>query len=333
MTFSTLELANLEEAIDRHPLIVASDTLATDAIALMSQIRGQTCHLETSPASESNPFCPPRSHSSCVLVMERSQLQGIFTERDIVRLVASDRDIAGVPIREVMTAPVISISQNHFQDIFAALFLFRRYRIRHLPITDEAGQLVGVVSAESLRRILRPANLLKIRRVVDVMTKQVVSAFLQATVLEIAQLMTAHRVSCIVIVQTDGDRLHPVGIVTERDIVQFQALQLNLPSICVRDVMSTPLFLLNPEDSLWRAHQEMQKRHVRRLVVSRNWGRDLGIVTQTSLLKVFDPMEMYDAIEMLQQTVKQLEAEKSQLLQQIHHDRGELRSSNINSPL
>lgn len=79
--------------------------------------------------------------------------------------------------------------------------------------------------------------------------------------------------------------------------------------------MSTPLFLLTPEDSLWKAHQEMQRRHVRRLVVSWNGGKGLGIVTQTSLLKVFDPVEMYEVIETLQRTIKQLEAEKAELLQ------------------
>jgi hypothetical protein len=74
--------------------------------------------------------------------------------------------------------------------------------------------------------------------------------------------------------------------------------------------MSTPLFLLSPEDSLWVAQQEMQKRRVGRLVVSWNWGHDLGIVTQTNVLRVFDPMEMYSVIETLQQTIHQLVSER-----------------------
>jgi signal-transduction protein with cAMP-binding, CBS, and nucleotidyltransferase domain len=78
--------------------------------------------------------------------------------------------------------------------------------------------------------------------------------------------------------------------------------------------MSTPLFLLNPEDSLWVAHQEMQKRRVGRLVVSWNWGQGLGLVTQSSLLKVFDPIEMYGVIENLQQTIQQLELERDNRL-------------------
>jgi signal-transduction protein with cAMP-binding, CBS, and nucleotidyltransferase domain len=96
--------------------------------------------------------------------------------------------------------------------------------------------------------------------------------------------------------------------------VQFQFLQLALSKTLAESVMSTPLFLLNPDDSLLMAHQEMNRRHVRRLVVSWNWGRELGIVTQTSLLRVFDPMEMYGVIKTLQRTVQQLESEKVERL-------------------
>jgi hypothetical protein len=58
----------------------------------------------------------------------------------------------------------------------------------------------------------------------------------------------------------------------------------------------------------------MKKRRVGRLVVSWNWGRGLGIVTQTSLLRVFDPIEMYGVIENLQQTIQQLEVAKTEYL-------------------
>lgn len=54
----------------------------------------------------------------------------------------------------------------------------------------------------------------------------------------------------------------------------------------------------------------MQKRRVGRLAVSWNWGQGLGIVTQSSLLRVFDPIEMYGVIESLQQTIQQLKLER-----------------------
>ncbi|MEO1183472.1 MAG: CBS domain-containing protein, partial [Cyanobacteria bacterium J06636_27] len=258
-----------------------------------------------------------------VLVMEDKELLGIFTERDIVRLTAKNVDLERLKIAEVMIKSVITLNKSAFKDIFAALFLFRRYRIRHLPILDDEGQIIGIVSPESIRKVLRPDNFLKMRRVADVMTGNVITASTTASVLEIAQLMAENRVSCVVVTLDDEQEdwqsvgANPVGIITERDIVQFQALQINLAKVQAQTVMSEPLFLLSPEDSLWTAHQEMQRRHVRRLVVSWNWGQGLGIVTLTSLLKIFDPIEMYAVIQTLQQTIEQLETEKAQLLEQL----------------
>ena len=64
---------------------------------------------------------------------------------------------------------------------------------------------------------------------------------------------------------TDSALIRPVGIVTERDIVQFQTLGLVLDQMQASQVMSTPLIPLGPQDSLWSANQLMQQRHVETL--------------------------------------------------------------------
>jgi CBS domain-containing protein len=300
------EISSLAQAIDRHPLIVAPDMTVQSAIGLISQAHTQTCEL-TPPATGAR---PPKSDSSCLLVMTGDLLLGILTERDVVRLAALGTDLTDLAIADVMVHPVITLPESALQDVFAALFLFRRYRIRHLPVVDAAGQLLGLISHDSIRQILRPANLLRLRRVSDVMTDQVIHMPLHTPVIKLAQLMAANRVSCIVITQlNEMQNYMPVGIVTERDIVQFQAFQIDLATTQAITVMSTPLYLLKPDDSLWDAHQAMQQRRVGRLVVSWNWGQGLGLVTQTNLLRVFDPMEMYGVIEHLQQTIQALQAQ------------------------
>lgn len=301
---------NINNAIERHPLIVAPETLLTDVITLISQFHHRACALDVSD------FLPEiseqRRYASCVLVMQDQQLLGIFTERDVVRLTAQAIDFINLTIADVMAYPVKTLPINSLQNIFAVLFMFRRHQIRHLPVVDDQEKLIGVISQESIRHALRPANLLKLRRVSDVMTTHVIQAPINQVVLHLAQSMTTHRISCVVITQLDDEgHSNPVGIVTERDIVQFQALQINLNKTEAQTVMSTPLFLLNPEDSLWVAYQEMERRRVGRLVVSWNWGQNIGLVTQTSLLRVFDPMEMYSVIENLQQTIQQLMAERA----------------------
>jgi CBS domain-containing protein len=309
----------LEDAIDKRPLVVTPNTSLIDVVNLMNQTRGNSCLLPDFD-SEMGFSSMQGTRSSCILVIEENKLLGIFTERDVVKLTAMGRDFTGVKIADVMIHPVITLVETSFRDIFAALFLFRRYRIRHLVIVNEEKEVVGIISPESIRQVLRPTNLLKMRRVSEVMTTQVIHAAPTASVLSLAQMMAEHKISCVVITTTDTENdvlsaFKPVGIVTERDIVQFQALGLNLSEIQAKTVMSTPLSLLSPDDSLCFAHQEMQRRRVRRLVVSWDWGSKLAIVTQTSLLRIFDPLEMYRVMETLQLTVAQLETEKAKYLQ------------------
>jgi signal-transduction protein with cAMP-binding, CBS, and nucleotidyltransferase domain len=298
----------LAEAIDRHPLITAPNTCLLDVVKLMYEAAERSHHQPLGNLQPQPIDSLWGARSSCVLVMQDEKLLGIFTERDLVQLTASGIDLRATKICDVMHHPVLTISEQSLHNVFAAIFLFRRHRIRHLAIADDQ-RLIGVVSLDSIRHILRPTNLLKIRRVAEVMSNQVTTASPTTLVAELTELMAAHQISCVVIVEKseqENSVQRPVGIVTERDIVRFQALGLNIRTTKAQAVMSTPLFVLSPEDSLWTAHQEMEQRQVRRLVVSWNWGEQLGIVTQTSILRVFDPIEMHDVIETLQRTIQQL---------------------------
>ena len=278
---------------------------------MMSQ-KNATCIIHKDDDTE---FTFGNTSSSCVLIVEGIKLQGILTERDIVKLSARQFSFESVTVAEVMTHPVQTLTISQVKDVFAPLFLFRRYRIRHLPVVDDKNYLLGVISLLSIRRVMRPTSLLKVRRVADVMSRNIIHAPANTTVLQVAQLMTTNRISCVIITQTDleDNILIPVGIITERDILQFQFLEARLNNLVAEQVMSKPLFLLRPEDSLLKAHQQMQRLRVRRLVVSGNWGQKISIITQTSMLRVFDPMEMFRVIETLQSTIQQLEKEKALL--------------------
>jgi CBS domain-containing protein len=309
---------SLEDAIERQPLIVAPDALLSEVIGLMSQKRDS---LNVSLLSgESGLVEAPSKSSSFALVMQEKNLLGIFTERDVVKLVAEDTNIQGLSIGSVMTANPITLSKTAFRDVFGPLFLFRRYNIRHLPIVNEEGDLVGVISSDSIRQLLRPIDLLKLKRVSEAMTTPVITAPLTVVVSDTAKIMLMHRVSCVVITQEteidDEIQMQPVGIITERDIVQFQALQLNLNKIYAHEVMSTPLFLLQPEDSLLKAYQEMENRRVRRLVVTWNWGKGIGIITQTNLFRSLDFSDMNSIEEIVAGTI-QAKAEPNIKIEQL----------------
>ena len=312
----------LKSAIVRDPLIVQPETTVMEAIAQMSGLRTRCETTETAEGYLGQLHLEARS--SCVLVVVEGRLLGILTERDVVRLSAEQRSLEHLAIQEVMTCAVVTLHEANFTDLFFAINLLQQYHIRHLPILDEQDHLVGLVTHESLRQISRPIDLLRLRLVAEVLTSQVICATPDQSMLAIAQLMSAHRVSSVMIVQPSSvqpsDRLSaayqiPVGIVTERDIVQFQALGLKLESCLAQTVMSTPIFAVRPDDSLWTVQQIMEQRLIRRLAVIGSQGELLGIVTQTSLLQALNPLELYKLAEGLEAKVTQLEADKMQLLE------------------
>ncbi|GAB1544630.1 hypothetical protein NUACC21_73060 [Scytonema sp. NUACC21] len=308
----------LEQAMAEKPLTVTPDTPVTDAIALMSNVRGM-CVLQDT--ENQNGYLLTDVCTSCVLVKEGNQLLGIFTEREVVRLSAKRQQIAGVPIANVMTRPVVTLQKSELTDIFAALNLFQRYRIRHLPVTDESGQAIGLLSYDSLSQLLRPADLPRLGLVSEVMVTQVVHASPEASVLEIAQLMAEKNVSTVVIAEqkaqesTNNSLLFPIGIITERDIVQFQALELDIERIQGQAVMSTLVFSMYPDDSLMSALMLMLQRQIGWVAVTTKQGNLVGIVTKTTLLQTLNPVEIYKRVKILEQKLCQLEAENLELLQ------------------
>lgn len=253
-----------------------------------------------------------QTQTSCVLVVENKRLVGIFTERDVVRTIASRTDPNTLPISALMSSQVMTLSEAEADDLSIVLQRFRHDRVRHLPIVDEAGWLVGIKTPESVRRILQPSDLLRMRRVYEVMETRVICAAPTTTIEEIAQQMETCQVSCIVITDLEevtsasGNRF-PIGIVTERDLVRFWALGLDAAQTPVQQVMSTPLILMCPSETLWHANQHMQYHQIRRLVVVGATGELKGILTQTRLLQALDPVEMVEAIQSLQRLITQKE--------------------------
>ena len=86
--------------------------------------------------------------SRCLCVIDDGHLVGIFTDRDMVERCLTPSLPPDTPLRYVMESPVVSISAE--ASIAEALHLMDEERIRHLPLVDADGQLVGLIRARDL---------------------------------------------------------------------------------------------------------------------------------------------------------------------------------------
>ncbi len=86
-----------------------------------------------------------------VAVVEDGKLIGIFTERDLMRrVVRSGLNLHETAVAEVMTRdPFVAPAEMEASDAFE--FMTDKH-LRHLPITDQSGELQGMLSVRHLMR-------------------------------------------------------------------------------------------------------------------------------------------------------------------------------------
>ncbi len=79
-----------------------------------------------------------------LLVLEGGELVGVVSERDYARkVVLRGRSSVDTPVRDIMTADVISVHPD--QTVEECMALMTDKRIRHLPVVAD-GHLMGVIS-------------------------------------------------------------------------------------------------------------------------------------------------------------------------------------------
>ena len=89
-------------------------------------------------------------HVGAVAVLdEKQRVAGIFTERDVLRrLSLSEQDPRKISVRAVMTTPVEMATRATTPAEALATMVERHYR--HLPIVDDDGGLLGMLSIRNL---------------------------------------------------------------------------------------------------------------------------------------------------------------------------------------
>ncbi|MGH3386254.1 MAG: CBS domain-containing protein [Nocardioidaceae bacterium] len=78
-----------------------------------------------------------------VVTTDGSTVQGIVSERDVVRRLASDPGVLDAPVSDIMTAEVRSCEPGESVDHL--MHLMTEHRIRHVPVLVDGG-LAGIIS-------------------------------------------------------------------------------------------------------------------------------------------------------------------------------------------
>ncbi len=78
-----------------------------------------------------------------IVSSQEGAVDGIVSERDVVRKLNGDDAVLDAPVEQIMTASVQTCEPK--DDVDHVMAQMTEHRIRHVPVLDE-GKLVGVVS-------------------------------------------------------------------------------------------------------------------------------------------------------------------------------------------
>lgn len=251
--------------------------------------------------------------STCVLVVDGEVLVGLLTDRDVIRLLVNGVSLED-SIQQHMTDSLTVLPYNQKMGALEVLDLIRQRQIHHIPLVDEQGRPVRVISAESLQLALMPPHILKLQTVRSRMTPYLATATTTDSAFKVATLLAEYQVNCVTVVDAATDGVSAlVGVVLRQDVLRFQARQLDLAKLPVQVIMREPQVCLEPSDSLWLAYQEMNQRRLPCLVVVSPQREPLGIVTQTDLLQSLDLRELQTSFSDLWNAFRQSKQEQVDL--------------------
>jgi H+/Cl- antiporter ClcA/CBS domain-containing protein len=214
--------------------------------------------------------------------------------------------VQAVPARDLMTAPVISLS--HTASLVQAVDLLNAHQLKRLPVVDDAGHLLGILTRSDILREIAAADpggahpedhWIRWEAVVgDVDFEPAVTLSVEDSVEAAVRYFAGGEIKRVLVCDRAG---RAVGILTEADLLarvgaeersQLLAALRGQPNggesiqQPLAELTTEPLITVRPELSAYRALQLMLDNHIKRLPVVDERGRVLGLVGRAGLMRV-----------------------------------------------
>jgi len=162
-----------------------------------------------------------------VPVTRKGKLQGMVTRTHLCNVVPSVKELASIPLENVMTPMPITVEEG--QHLHQARARMKGLEENFVPVVDKKSKLVGVVGAREMvslwtkKKRETSGDVIGKKKPVDIIVKSImrtpVSIERDVNLHEGVKLMLKHKVPSIII--TEGGE--PIGIATDFDIVELIA--------------------------------------------------------------------------------------------------------------
>ncbi len=197
----------------------------------------------------------------------------------------SEKLLEDIPV-ELTSIIKIPITIPPNTSILEARDIMLRHRIGRLVI-EFGKKPVGIITEKDLAKSVSIFSRKPIGKilVVDVMSKDLVTITLNASIYDCARLMKKHGISSVVVVNKKNKL---VGIVTKTDLVSTFLVQ-STASLKISKIMTKKVITVSPDESIFEVESVLFNNKIRRVVVTKNKS-PVGIITYRDFIpaKTFD---------------------------------------------
>lgn len=188
-----------------------------------------------------------------------------------------------VELTSIIKIP-ITIPPN--TSILDARDIMLRHRIGRLVI-EFGKKPVGIITEKDLAKSVsifsrKPIGKILVR---DIMSKDLVTVSLNASIYDCAKLMKKHEISSVIVV---NNRNKLIGVVTKTDLVSTFLVQ-STASLKISKIMTKKVITVSPDESIFEVESVLFNNKIRRVVVTKDKS-PVGIITYRDFIpaKTFD---------------------------------------------
>ena len=244
-----------------------------------------------------------RQEINSLIVTLPDNVIGIVTQRDVVgKVVAAGLNPQQMTVREICTAPAVCITADTSLRECSARMM--DLLVRRLPVVDEQHAVIGMIAETDIfmaveergwgpdelgeSRLRSIGALARIRRmtVAEVMSKPVAMIAPAAAVSEALARMGERGISSLIVMPAAGTSAY--GILTKRDVISKVVAPKRDPHrMKVSEIMSAPIYTIEPHVTLPQCAARMVAMGVRRLTVTQH-GQPVGIISDSDIFRAVE---------------------------------------------
>lgn len=186
-------------------------------------------------------------------------------------------------ITEISNKPITILKNSTISDVIKKLLEFKISRL----IVVESGNPVGIITEKDIAKSVSIFSRKPIGKilVMDIMSKNLVTVPIDASIQDCAKQMKNHGISSVVVINERGKL---IGIVTKTDLVSTFLVQSTV-SLPITKIMTKKVITVSPDESIFEVESVLFNNEIRRVIVTKDKS-PVGIITYRDFIpaKTFD---------------------------------------------